>query len=320
MSKPSIEGEFKREETQFREWIRDTPEATFQPASGRYHLYISRACPWAHGTAIVHRLLGLKDVITTDIVDPYRDERGWRFTPEKDDCTADSVNEADYLAEIYRLADPDYDGRISVPVLWDRKTSTIVSNESIEIMRMLATAFGRCGSNEVDLYPAGLRDDIDEVVDRLYDPINNGVYRAGFARSQEAYDTAVDELFDALERWEGALAERRYLLGERLTLADIRLFPTLVRFDAVYHTHFKCNVNRLLDFPNLWGHTLEMFQLPGVAETVNMEHIKEHYYRTHPDINPNRIVARGPRLDFFSSHGRDHLGGGPPAGLVSESR
>ncbi|MFP4530958.1 MAG: glutathione S-transferase family protein [Halodesulfurarchaeum sp.] len=308
-------GRFERQEAVFRDRIEDDPTATFRPEPDRYHLYISRACPWAHGTVLVRTLLGLEDVISMDVVDPYREERGWQFSPEKDGCTPDTENGADYLEEVYRLADDRFSDRPTVPVLWDRETETIVNNESIEIMRMLATAFEPRQDGPVDLYPEGQRDEIDRVVDELYEAVNNGVYRAGFADSQAAYDEAVEGLFAALDRWEGALAERRYLVGEQPTLADLRLFATLVRFDSVYHTHFKCNVRQLRDYPNLWGHTRDVYQLPGVPETVNMAHIKEHYYRTHPQLNPKRIVARGPDLDFDAAHDRAALPGEPPAGL-----
>lgn len=315
MSSFSAADEFQRSETEFRDEIRDAPDADFPPAADRYHLYISRACPWAHGTVLVRALLGLDDVISMDIVDPYRDEEGWQFTPEKAGCTPDTVNGADYLSEVYRAADPDFSGRVTVPVLWDKQRETIVNNESVEIMRMLADAFGDYRTHAVDLYPETHREDIDRIIEEIYDPINNGVYKAGFAGSQSAYDEAVDALFDALDHWEGVLEDQRYPVGDRLTLADLRLFATLVRFDTVYYTHFKCNVKRVVDYPNLWGHTKEVYQLPGVADTVNMDHIAEHYYATHTDINPKQIVARGPDLDFDAPHGREGLPGSPPAAL-----
>ena len=309
MSESDQSDEFQRKETQFRHRIRDSPDATFQPAVGRYHLYVSRACPWAHGAVLVRKLLGLEDAISMDVVDPYREADGWQFTPEKDGCTPDTVTDADYLAEVYREADASFAGHPSVPVLWDREHETIVNNESIEIMEMFADAFGDDQTNDVDLYPSDLREDVDRVVADIYDPINNGVYRAGFADSQAAYDRAVDDLFDALDHWETVLADQRYLVGERPTLADLRLFATLIRFDHVYHTHFKCNVKRVVDYPNLWGHTREVYQLPGVASTVNMDHIEEHYYTTHTDLNPKQIVASGPDLEFTAPHGRDDLPG-----------
>jgi putative glutathione S-transferase len=264
---------------------------------------------------MVRSLMGLEDAITVDVVDPVRETDGWEFAPEKPGCTEDSILGADYLRDVYVAADADYTGRVTVPVLWDRKEETIVNNESIEIMQFLSDAFGDLG-NGVDLYPEGLRSEIDEAVDAVYDPINNGVYRAGFADSQTAYETAVTELFDALDHYDEVLADQRYLVGDRLTLADLRLFATLVRFDNVYHTHFKCNHARIVDYEHLWGHTREIYQLPGVAETVNMDHIKTHYYSSHTSINPKRLVAVGPDLDFETDHGRDRLGGGPPAELT----
>jgi putative glutathione S-transferase len=308
------DGRFERQEAVFRERIRDDADAPFTPDPDRYHLYISRACPWAHGAALVRKLMGLDDVITMDVADPYREEEGWQFTPEKDGCTPDTVNGTDYLAAVYHQADERYDDRPTVPVLWDREHDTIVNNESIEVMRMLATAF-EPRHEGVDLYPEEHRDEIDEVVADLYKSVNNGVYRAGFADSQGAYDEAVEDLFAALDHWDAELGDRRFLVGDQLTLADLRLFATLVRFDKVYHTHFKCNVRRIVDYPNLWGHTRDLYQVPGVAETVNMEHITEHYYRTHPHLNPKRIVARGPDLDFSAPHDRDELVGELPVGL-----
>ncbi len=311
------DGEFERDETTFRDEIRSDADARFSADADRYHLYISRACPWAHGAALVRRVTGLEDVISMDVVDPIRIENGWEFTPDKAGCTPDSVTGADYLREVYTAADPGYTGRVTVPVLWDRKRETIVNNESIEIMRMLDRAFDAYKARNVSLYPDDQAGEIDAIVDRIYDPINNGVYRAGFATSQAAYDSAVGELFAALDHWEAVLEDQRYLAGEELTLADLRLFPTLVRFDQVYHTHFKCNVRRIVDYPNLWNYTKELYQLPGVAETVNMDHIKAHYYRTHRDINPTGIVATGPETDFGEPHDRDRLSGGPPSPPLS---
>ncbi|MFB6353811.1 MAG: glutathione S-transferase family protein [Halobacteriales archaeon] len=308
------EGAFERAETRFRDRISDEPDAAYPPEPGRYHLYVSRACPWAHGAVLVRKLLGLADAISMDVVDPYRDERGWQFTPERAGCTPDTVNGADYLREVYERADPDYDGRVSVPVLWDRERGTIVNNESIEVMRMLATAFGHQRAG-VDLYPPDRRDEIDHIVEAIYEPVNNGVYRAGFAESQAAYEAAVDDVFTALADLDALLGGQRYLAGETLTLADLRLFPTLVRFDEVYHTHFRCNRRRVEEYPNLWGYTRELYQLPGVAETVNMPHIKEHYYTTHDRLNPKRLIPVGPDPDFEAPHDRDRLPGGPPEAL-----
>jgi putative glutathione S-transferase len=309
------DGAFDRSETVFRERVRDGTDARFPPEAGQYHLYVARACPWAHGAVLVRKLLGLEDVISMDVVDPYRDERGWQFSPERDGCTPDTVNGADYLAEVYRAADPGFAGHVSVPVLWDREHATIVNNESIEVMEMLATAFGELQTADIELYPADRREEIDRITTAIYEPVNNGVYRAGFAESQAAYDTAVVELFEALEDLDSLLADQRYLAGERLTIADLRLFPTLVRFDEVYHTHFRCNRRRVSDYPNLRGYTRELYQLPGVAETVNMDHIKEHYYTTHDSLNPKRIVPVGPDPDLGGPHDRDALPGGPPEGL-----
>jgi putative glutathione S-transferase len=308
------DGEFDRQPTTFRNAL-GTEE--FPAVSDRYHLYVSRACPWAHGAAMVRALMGLEEQISMDIVDPYRDERGWQFTPEKDDCTSDTVNDFDYLGEAYVAADPDYTGRVTVPVLWDRERETIVNNESIEIMREFARAFE---GNGADLYPADVRDEVDQVVEDIYNPINNGVYRAGFAGTQQAYETAVAELFGALDHYDEILADQRYLVGdgERLTLADLRMFATLVRFDQVYHTHFKCNQRLISQYDNLWPYVRDVYQTPGVAKTVNMAHIKQHYYTTHTDINPTAFVAVGPDLDFEAPHDRDDLPGEPPAALIAE--
>lgn len=307
------DGEFKRQKTVFRDWI---GTESFPAEADRYHLYISRACPWAHGTALVRKLMGLEDAISMDILDPYREEDGWQFTPPKEDCTPDTVNGFSYLREAYVAADPVVTGRVTVPVLWDKKAETIVNNESIEVMEMLATEMSAFASTDIDLYPADVQDAIDDIIEDIYQPINNGVYRAGFADTQAAHEKAVTELFDALDYWESVLDEQRYLLGEDLTLADLRLFPTLVRFDPVYHTHFKCNVRRLRDYPNLWNYTKELYGLEGVTETINMAHIKEHYYRTHPAINPKRIIPIGPEIDHEEPHNRDRLAGGPPDKLA----
>jgi len=309
-------GEFERSETTFRDRVRADPDAAFPAEPGRYHLYVSRACPWAHGAALVRRLAGLEDVVSLDVVDPWRGEDGWQFTPEKEGCTPDTVNGFDYLREAYVAAVPDYAGRVTVPVLWDRERETVVNNESIEIMEMLATAFTEYG-NGADLHPEALRDEIDRVVEDVYDPINNGVYRAGFAGTQDAYEDAVTDLFAALDHWDEMLADQRYLVGDRLTLADLRLFPTLVRFDEVYHTHFGCNVRHVTDYEHLWPYVRDLYGTPGVAETVNMAHIKEHYYTTHTDLNPKGIVPVGPDPAFDAPHDRDELPGEPPAELLS---
>ena len=301
------DGEFDRQETTFRDDV-DPEDAE----AGRYHLYVSYACPWAHRTLITRKLLGLEDVVSVDVVDPYRDEGGWQFTPGREGCTVDSVHGHDYLREVYLEADPGYTGRVTVPVLWDREAETIVNNESREVMRILSTSFAGLG-NGVELAPPALRDDVDRVLDEIYDPINNGVYRAGFADTQEAYDAAVAELFDALERWDETLADQRYLAGDRLTEADIAMYTTLVRFDEVYHTHFMCNHRLVREYDHLWPYLRDLYTTHGFGETTHMDHIKEHYYTTHPDVSPKRIVPVGPAPAFETPHDRDELPGGPPA-------
>ncbi|MEF8783874.1 MAG: glutathione S-transferase family protein [Haloarculaceae archaeon] len=311
------DGEFVRQETMFRDSIRDEAGARFQPEAGRYHLYVSYACPWAHRTLLVRSLKGLEDAISVDVVDPFRAEDGWQFTPEKAGCTPDTVNGSDYLREVYQAADDGVTGRVTVPVLWDREEGTIVNNESEEILRMLDTEMDGVADRDVDLYPEGYHEEIDRVIDEIYEPINNGVYRAGFAKSQSAYDRAVEDLFAALDRWNSVLADQRYLAGDRLTEADICMFTTLVRFDPVYHTHFMCNRKFIHQYDNLWPYLRDLYQTPGVAGTVEMDHIKEHYYTTHPDVTPTRIVAAGPDLDFEADHDRDELPGGPPEALLA---
>jgi putative glutathione S-transferase len=311
------DGEFERQETVFRDWIRDDPDARFRPEAGRYHLYVSYACPWAHRALLVRALKGLENAISVDVVDPYREDDGWQFTPEKDGCTPDTVNGSDYLREVYQRAEDDVTCRVTVPVLWDKKEETIVNSESEEILRMLDTAMHEIADRDVDLYPEGYREEIDRIIDGIYEPINNGVYRAGFAKSQAAYDRAIEELFSALDHWDSVLADQRYLAGDRLTEADICLFTTLVRFDQVYHTHFMCNKQFIHQYDNLWPYLRDLYGTPGVAGTVNMDHIKEHYYTTHPDVTPTRIIAAGPDLDFEADHGRDELPGGPPEALVA---
>lgn len=302
-------GAFQRQETSFRDHVSAKPDAEFPAEPGRYHLYVSKACPWAHRTLITRALKGLEDAISVDVVDPIRIVDGWRFKPEKDDCTPDTVNGTNYLRDVYTAADEEFTGRVTVPVLWDKERNTIVNNESAEIMRMLDTEFDAQAARDVDLYPEGYRDEVDRIIDEIYDPINNGVYRAGFAGTQEAHEWAVETLFDALDHWESILDERRYLAGDRLTEADIAMFTTLVRFDAVYHTHFKCTVRRIVDYPNLWNYLKELYQLPSVAETVRMDHIKNHYYRSHTDLNPKGFVPIGPELAFDEPHDRERLDG-----------
>ena len=308
-------GEFKRDETTFRDWIRDDEAARFQPEPDRYHLYISRACPWAHRVALVRSLMGLEDAISMDIVDPHRIDQGWEFAPEKPDCTEDSIFGADYLRTVYAEADPAYTGRVTVPVLWDRKRETIVNNESAELMRMLPEAFGRYATRDVDLYPESLRPEIDDVVTEIYQPINNGVYRAGFADTQAAYEAAIEDLFGALDRWDQHLADRRFLVGDQPTVADVAMFTTLYRFDPVYYVHFKCNEQRIDEYDHLSGYLRDLYQLPGVAETCNLAHTKEHYYRSHDHLNPKGIVPTGPRRDLTTAHDRESLPGEVPAAL-----
>jgi len=309
------DGEFDRAETSFRDWIRDDPGAEFQPEAGRYHLYVSYACPWAHRTLVTRALMGLEDAISVDVVDPHRVDQGWEFTPGKGNCTEDSIFGSEYLREVYAAADPDYTGRVTVPVLWDRERGTIVNNESEDVMKIFADAFRGVAERDVDLYPEERREEMDDVIDDIYPAINNGVYRAGFAGTQEAYERAVGELFDALDRYDDRLADHRYLLGEDLTLADVAMFTTLYRFDEVYHTHFNCNRRQVTDYGDLWGYLRELYQLPGVVGTCHMDHVKEHYYRSHTDLNPDDLVPVGPDPDFGAPHGREDLPGGPPAAL-----
>ncbi|MDR3514366.1 MAG: glutathione S-transferase family protein [Azospirillaceae bacterium] len=292
-------GEFIRSDAQFRDVVTADGASGFAAAPGRYHLYVSYACPWAHRTLIGRVLKRLEDVISVSVVDPLMAEEGWTLSEG-----ADPVNDAHRLYEIYRRAAPAYTGRVTVPVLWDRVTGRIVNNESADILRMFNTAFDRWGDAAVDLYPVALRPTIDAVNAWVYDGINNGVYRAGFATTQDKYDAAYAAVFAALDRVEALLAVQPYLAGDRRTEADWRLFTTLVRFDAVYHGHFKCNRQRIVDFPRLWDYVRELYQVPGVAATVHLDHIKRHYYASHVTINPTRIVPQGPDLDFNAPHGR----------------
>jgi glutathionyl-hydroquinone reductase len=304
----NTDGRFVRQATSFRDWITADGSSGFAAEAGRYHLYIAWACPWAQRTAIMRRLKGLEDVVGLSAVGSFMGEEGWAFYDEPG-VIPDSVNGARYLREVYAKADPRYTGRVTTPVLWDGETGTIVNNESREIVRMLDTEFEGFAATDADFFPKDLHDRIDDTIDLIYEPINNGVYRSGFAATQEAYDEAVTEVFEALDLWEDILTSRRYLCGERITEADWCLFPTLVRFDSVYYGHFKCNLRRIVDYPNLWGYLKDLYQQPGVAETVNMDHIKKHYYRSHASINPTRIVPKGPILDFEEPHGRERLSG-----------
>ncbi|ERH06071.1 MAG: putative glutathione S-transferase [Halonotius sp. J07HN4] len=310
------EGAFERQTTPFRDWIAGSdvpdhvdaePSDRFPAESGRYHLYVSYACPWAHRTLLVRALMGLQDAIGVSVVDPYRGDDGWQFTPEKPGCTPDKLNDSDYLRERYVAADPEATCRVTVPVLWDTKEETIVNNESREIIRMLTTGFDDIAEQDIDLAPESHRDEIDEIITDIYEPINNGVYKAGFATNQGPYDEAVETLFDALDHWNEVLADQRFLAGDQLTEADICMFTTLIRFDHVYHTHFMCNKQYIHQYDNLWPYLRDMYQQPGIAETVDIDHIKEHYYTTHPDVTPHGIIAHGPELEFGAPHERDQL-------------
>ncbi len=302
-------GRFVRKAPSFRNWITRDGSAGpsgvggFKAQAGRYHLYVSLACPWAHRTLILRSLKGLQEMISVSVVNALMADDGWTFA-EGDDVVADTVSGKAFLHEIYTLAQTDYTGRVTVPVLWDKQRNTIVSNESPEIIRMFNSAFDDVGALAGDYYPEPLRAEIDALNEFIYPNINNGVYRAGFATTQQAYDEAVTELFDALDALERRLDDRRYLTGPNITEADWRLFTTLVRFDAVYVGHFKCNKRRIVDYPNLWGYLRDLYQQQGIANTVNLEHIKQHYYASHESINPTRIVPSGPQIDFMQPHGR----------------
>ncbi len=299
-------GRFVRQDSQFRQWVQADGSTPFEPAAGRYHLYASLACPWAHRTLIYRKLKGLESAITLSIVDPLVRENGWEFS-DATGAFPDSVHQSRYLHEIYTRAQADYTGRVTVPVLWDRKQATIVSNESSEIIRMLCSEFDAIGDANVDFYPTSLRSEIDEMNAFIYPRINNGVYRCGFATTQTAYDEAFAELFSALDALEARLSRQRYLVGRQITEADWRLFVSLVRFDAVYVGHFKCNLRRIQDYPQLSGYLRELYQVPGVADTVDFWHIKNHYYGSHVTVNPTRIVPNGPELDPSGPHGRHEL-------------
>jgi putative glutathione S-transferase len=296
-------GEFVRQNSAFRGWLTADGSSGYRAEPGRYHLYVSYACPWAHRAIILRKLKGLEDAIGMTVVDPVRDQRGWAFTDEVGG--PDPVNGFRFLAEAYHATDPTFEGRVTVPVLWDRKSGRIVNNESSEIIRMLNSEFDSWATHpNVDFYPEALRERIDAVNANVYENVNNGVYRCGFATTQEAYDEAFEKLFAALERLEARLASQRFLLGGTQTEADWRLFTTLVRFDPVYYGHFKCNERRLVDYSNLWAYTRDLYQTPGVAETVNLDHIKRHYYLTHHTINPTGVVPRGPVIDYRAPHDR----------------
>ena len=306
------EGRFEREDAGFRNWVTADGSAGpsgiggFKAEPNRYHLYVSLACPWAHRTTIYRKLKGLEDMISLSIVHPFMGDKGWTFA-EGAGVIADPIVKADYLYEVYIAAKPDYTGRVTVPILWDKETNTIVSNESSEIIRMFNSAFDEVGATAVSFLPTELLAEIDTVNEFVYSAVNNGVYKAGFATTEAAYKEAVITLFDALDTLEARLVDQRYLLGDTITEADWRLFTTLVRFDAVYVGHFKCNIRRIVDYPNLWGYLRDLYQVPGIAETVSIEHIKAHYYTSHANINPTRIIPVGPLLDFNEPHDRAHL-------------
>ena len=311
----STGGHFKRADSSFRNWITadgapgPTGDGGFKAEAGRYHLYVSLACPWAHRTLIFRKLKKLEDAISVSVVHPLMLEQGWEFRPEDDaDATADPLFDAKTLWQVYVNADPHYSGRVTVPVLWDKQKNTIVSNESAEIIRMFNAAFDGLTGSTADFCPADLLPEIDEINRLVYDSVNNGVYKAGFATTQDAYAQNVTTLFETLDRLDERLARQRYLVGNRLTEADWRLFTTLVRFDAVYVGHFKCNIRRIADYRSLSAYLRDLYQVSGIAETVNMRHIKEHYYRSHKTINPTGVVPLGPQLDLDAPHGREALG------------
>jgi putative glutathione S-transferase len=300
----SAGGEFTRQDDAFRGWVTADGRSGYPAAAGRYHLYVSWACPWAHRTIIVRQLKHLEPVIGMTVVDPIRDERGWAFR-DGPGHSHDPINGFHFLSEAYEATDPAYRGRVTVPVLWDTVTKRIVSNSDDDLMRMFNREFDGFTDSRLDLYPEPLRPEIDEWNRLLYEQVNNGVYRAGFATSQTAYERAVHRLFDTLDRVEERLADRRYLFGGQPTETDWRLFVTLVRFDAVYHGHFKCNLRRIVDYRHLFGYLKDLYQIDGVAGTVHFNHIKRHYYVTHTDINPTRIVPLGPLQDLAAPHGRE---------------
>ncbi|MBP6018555.1 MAG: glutathione S-transferase family protein [Burkholderiaceae bacterium] len=305
-------GSFVRTDPQFRHWVTPDGQAGpsgqggFQAQAGRYHLYVSLACPWAHRTLVFRALKGLQDMISVSVVNPYMAEHGWTFDPAPG-VVADPVGAAQYLYQVYLRTQPNYSGRVTVPILWDLQQNCIVSNESSEIIRMFNSAFDGIGALPGDYAPTNLLPQIDDINDQVYNAINNGVYKAGFATDQLVYEREVTALFQALDTLETRLSGQRYLVGAQITEADWRLFTTLIRFDAVYHGHFKCNLKRLVDYPNLWAYTRELYQWPGIADTLNMQHVKDHYYRSHDTINPNGIVPLGPLLALSDPHGRECL-------------
>ncbi|MGI8604171.1 MAG: glutathione S-transferase family protein [Verrucomicrobiales bacterium] len=301
----SADGEFARQEDAFRDWISADGSTPFAAVAGRYHLYVSLACPWASRTVIVRRLKGLEDAIGMTVVDPIRDERGWAFR-DGPGFNTDPVNGFTFLSEAYKASDPDFSGRVTVPVLWDKERRRIVNNSEDDICRMFNDAF-RLGTSRLDIFPKDIEDEHAKLTAFLYANVNNGVYKAGFATTQRAYEKGCRTVFAALDELEARLAARRYLFGQQIVEADWRFFCTLIRFDSVYQSHFKCNLRRIIDYPNLQNYLMDLYQQPGIAETVNFDHIKRHYYFTHDDINPTRIVPLGPALDLTQSHDRERL-------------
>ena len=305
----AADGTFARQESWFRDWVSADGSTAYPAEAGRYHLYVSWACPWAQRTIIGRRLMGLEEAIGVSVVDPVRDARGWAFTGGE---YVDHVNGWAFLSEAYLLTDPSFDGRVSTPVLWDTKTARIVSNESGDLLRMLGSGFGELATGDVELCPPALRAEIDVLNERIYDTVNNAVYKAGFTTRQDVYESEVHGVFATLDELDARLATRRFLFGAEPVETDWRLFTTLVRLDAVYYIHFKCSVRRLVDYPNLWPYVRDLYQRPGIADTVRFDEIRAHYYRTHPMINPSGIVALRPDSDFEEPHGREGLGSSPP--------
>ena len=303
------EGHFERDPTTFRNSVEDHPDAAHPARAGRYHLYVSYACPWAHRTLIVRALMGLQDAISVSVVHPHMLEDGWSFDNSFPGATGDAIFSKNFLRQIYKEADPNYSGRVTVPILWDKEAQTIVNNESREIIRFFSTAFRSLARDPVDLWPEGYRDDVDRIIDEIYEPINNGVYRSGFATTQQAYEEAVTELFQELGRWDKHLAEHRYLCGDAFTEADVAMFTTLLRFDPVYYGHFKCNLKHVYEFPHLWAYTREIYQMDPITPTCFLDHIQQHYYYSHETINPSRIIPQGPILNHLEPHHRDRLPG-----------
>jgi len=303
-SESGEDGAFRRQDSTFRDWVLDDPGARFPLQAGRYHLYVARACPWAHRTIIGRRLMGLEDAIGISFLDPVRDERSWAFTGGE---YVDSVNGFDFLGEAYVASDAGYEKRVTVPVLWDKREGVIVNNESGEILRMLSTVFAPLAQHAVELYPEPIGTEIDALNDHIYHAVNNGVYKAGFCTNQAVYEREVARLFEVLDELDARLADRRFLFGAGPVETDIRLFTTLVRFDAVYQIHFKCSLRKLVEYPNLWPFARDLYQWPGIGETVNLDEIRAHYYRTHPMINPSGLVAVAPAASFQEPHGRQAL-------------